>query len=77
MGNVFVRLMPGLPVAVKGMTVRDEEGDYNVYINPAHAHAENLKAFDHELRHIRNGDLDKEGSIEQMEGDAYGSKETR
>ncbi len=47
-----------LPYAVKGFTIRDENEDYNVYINLKHL-SQQKEILKHELSHIFNGDFDK------------------
>lgn len=45
--------------AVRGFTIQDEQGDYNVYINSRYSTPSQRRTFIHELKHIRNGDFDK------------------
>ena len=46
-----------MPCTVKGLTVQDETGFYNVYIN-AHLNIEQQQdAIKHELTHIERGDF--------------------
>ena len=51
---MIVRLID-LPLAVKGITIRDTEGDYNVYLNSSISEDERVKAFRHEVQHIKDG----------------------
>lgn len=71
MGDVFVRFL-GMPEGVKGVVRLDDEGDYNIYLNPAHSGAVNLATLAHELRHIKHGDLMRFGDVDEMEVDADG-----
>ena len=52
MEEIIIRMLP-LPGKVKGITVLDENCDYNVYINSTHAPDIQRKAVEHELRHIQ------------------------
>lgn len=52
MENIMIRSIV-LPVGVRGVTVVDENGDYNVYINCTLSPDVQKQAADHELRHIR------------------------
>lgn len=52
MGDIFIRGIE-LPLTVKGVTVLDENGDYNVYINVLLSFDVQQKATKHELKHIR------------------------
>jgi len=51
---VIIRLID-LPPSVKGVTVKDAEGDYNIYINARLSEDGRAKAFRHEIDHIRRG----------------------
>jgi len=49
-----------LPRKVHGMTVLDENGFYNVYINCLLSREMQRDAYDHELEHIRRDDFSKQ-----------------
>ena len=66
MDVVIIRLID-LPHTVKGMTVLDEEGDYNVYLNARLSGEQRVVAFRHELEHIKNGDFYREDSVGEKE----------
>lgn len=51
MGDIFVRGIE-LPLSVKGVTVLDYDGNFNVYINILLSYAVQQKAIQHEIRHI-------------------------
>ncbi|MEG1426683.1 MAG: hypothetical protein RSC76_03245 [Oscillospiraceae bacterium] len=44
-----------LPTAVRGVTVEDADGNYNVYVNTRLCPAARQEAARHELKHIRLG----------------------
>jgi len=44
-----------LPPGVNGMTVLDENGDFNIYINARNSNDQSALAFIHESAHISNG----------------------
>lgn len=67
MNDVFVRYSEELPYGVRGMVMRDEDGNYNIYINPHLSSEEQDKAVKHEMAHIENGDFDNNLNIEQTE----------
>lgn len=52
MGNIYIRGLP-LPIKIKGVTVVDCDGNFNVYINTALSRDTQLKATEHELKHIK------------------------
>jgi hypothetical protein len=43
-----------LPCSVKGLTVPDDAGDYNIYINTQLNYETQRKALKHEVEHIKN-----------------------
>lgn len=47
-----------LPTQIRAMTTKDNNGDYNIYINSSMAFESQQKAYDHEIEHIKNGDYD-------------------
>lgn len=71
MNEIFVRMI-NLPSAVKGVTVIDDNDDYNIYINSKLSADERQKVLDHEKRHIENGDFSSFEDIEVIEKRADG-----
>lgn len=57
--DYYVRYID-LPYTIKGMTVQDINGFYNVYINSRLSFEEQRKALKHELEHISRHDFDHE-----------------
>lgn len=66
MDAVIIRVID-LPIGVKGMTVKDGEGDYNIYLNARYSPEEQAVAFRHEVDHIRNGDFYSEEDVAEKE----------
>ena len=66
MDEVIVRYYD-LPYSAKGVTVLDENGDYNIYINSRFNHEQQQKAKQHELRHIKYGDFYSKKDIKFIE----------
>lgn len=54
MDCIIIRILD-LPAAVRGVTVKDAEGDYNVYLNARMADEARVLAYRHEIDHIRRG----------------------
>ncbi len=52
MGEIFIRGLK-LPLTVKGVTVLDSDGNYNVYINIMLSNETQSKAVKHEITHIK------------------------
>lgn len=66
MGEVYVRIIR-LPDSVKGVTVRDGNGDYNVYINAALSPDRQKATLKHEMTHINRNDFDRFDDIFSIE----------
>ena len=65
----IVRLIK-LPLTVKGVTVPDEEGNYNIYINEGLSYEEQQKVFRHEMHHIDNKDFESHEPVSVLEENA-------
>jgi hypothetical protein len=66
MSDIYLRYIP-LPCTIKGLTVQDEEGRYNIYLNSKltyEAHAETLQ---HEIKHIVNNDFSNPSHVKKIE----------
>ena len=66
MEDVFLRYIP-LPHTVKGLTVQDEAGDYNIYLNARLTYEAHTETLQHELQHIDNNDFSKLLHIKEIE----------
>ncbi|MGN1133349.1 MAG: hypothetical protein ACI4RN_02725 [Oscillospiraceae bacterium] len=64
--DYIVRLID-LPITVKGVTVMDSDGFYNIYINSRLCFEEQNKAIAHEMEHIARGDFFSYGTLEEVE----------
>lgn len=49
-----------MPTQVKGQTVKNDDGSYSVFLNTKLSHEQHLLTYAHELRHIEDGDFEKE-----------------
>ena len=54
MGEIIVRVID-MPEAVGAVTVVDENGDYNIYLNARRGDL--VREYMHELKHIQNNDF--------------------
>lgn len=52
MDNIFIRPL-FLPPKVHAVTVIDDNGDFNIYINSEVCETQQKKAYSHELRHVK------------------------
>ena len=53
--DVFVHL---LPLPVHGATTKNEDGTYSVFLNANDSMERRMKAYQHEMNHIENNDLE-------------------
>lgn len=58
MEEIYTRLID-LPTTIRGYTVRDKEGDYNIYLNTRISQEARLETYEHELKHIEQGDFQR------------------
>ena len=56
-----------MPVGVHGMTIKDENDDYNIYLNARLSGDAQVVAFRHELEHIKRGDFYSEKGVGEIE----------
>lgn len=66
MDAVIIRIID-MPTGVKGMTVKDENDDYNIYLNARYSPDQQADAFRHEVEHIRRGDFYTDKSVGEKE----------
>lgn len=66
MDSVIIRIID-LPIGVDGMTVKDSNDDFNIYLNARLSGDAQAIAFRHEVEHIRNGDFYREESVADKE----------
>ena len=60
MNNIICRIVE-LPARVNAVTVVDEGGYFNIYVNSLLSEDERQRAFRHELRHVRMRHFHKVG----------------
>lgn len=58
-GMDYIVRYVSLPMHVHGMTVMDENGFYNVYINSDQSDEIQRAAYEHELKHLERNDFSK------------------
>ena len=66
MDAVIIRVID-LPYGVDGMTVKDSNDDYNIYLNARLSGDAQALAFRHEIEHIKRGDFWSEKSVGEKE----------
>ena len=66
MNEIYVRLL-ALPMTIRGVTVTDDEGDYNIYINSSLTPDQRKLVLKHEMTHIERNDFDSFSDIFEIE----------
>lgn len=56
-----------LPNTVKAYTVLDGDGFYTIVLNSNLSRKQNLDSYAHELKHIMDGDYEKQNSADLIE----------
>ena len=69
MDDIICRFIE-LPPRVNAVTVVDENGDFNIYVNSRLSTEEQRKAFSHEKRHIKKAHFHSLKSVEECEDEA-------
>ena len=64
--DIIVRTID-MPICIKGVTVPDTDGTYNIYINAQYSAEMQNDILKHELRHVQNSDFDNFDSIKTIE----------
>ena len=59
-----------MPARIKSYTVR-KDGFYTILVNSILAREQQLKEYDHEYKHIVDGDFDKTCSVDVIEANAH------
>lgn len=75
--DIIIRIVP-LPRGVRGCTVPDENGDYNIYIAERLDPEDRVKVFRHEVEHIKRlhfqrsekSVAEKENEVKEKSGSA-------
>ena len=71
MTDTYVRLV-SLPVKVEGVTLPNDDGSFDIYINSRLSPLRQQETLEHELRHIRHGHFYLDMPIDRMERQADG-----
>lgn len=69
MNDIIVRVRD-FPCGINGVTVVDENGDYNIYINAKLSDAEQQRAYLHEIYHIKKDHFYSDRNVEIIEREA-------
>ena len=66
MDAVLIRILP-MPFKIKGTTTKDESEDYNIYLHSDTSDEARVRAFRHEIEHIRKGGFSSDDNVELIE----------
>ena len=66
MNEYCIRFIP-LPTTLKGITVEDSSGFYNIYINSSLSYEEQQKAIKHEISHVTGNDFNAQKPLYMVE----------
>lgn len=67
--DIMVRVVE-MPASIKACTVK-KDGFHTILINSILAKEQQLKEYDHEYKHIVDGDFDKTCSVDAIETNAH------
>lgn len=62
-----------MPTTIRSFVVYNNDMSFTIMINAKIGRDQQLKAYRHELEHIRNGDYDKKCSVDLIELTAHGA----
>lgn len=60
-------VMADMPTTIKEYVVSNPDLSYTIVLNPRHSHMQLLNAYHHAMKHIENGDFDKDCSVDLIE----------
>ena len=60
-----------LPCDCRGYVISDNEGNPCIVLNARMSHEMNVKSYEHELRHINNGDLYCNEDVNEIETNCH------
>lgn len=60
-----------MPTTIRSFVVSNSDMSFTIIINARISSDQQLRAYLHELRHIKNGDYDKHCSVELIELNAH------
>lgn len=69
MDAIIIRLID-MPPSVHGVTIKDAEGDYNIYINARLNEEARVETYRHEMQHVLLGHFYQDRPVADMEKEA-------
>ena len=56
-----------LPTTIRGYTIRDKNGDFCIVINARISQENRVEAYEHEMKHIKQGDFQRSTPADLIE----------
>lgn len=72
MDNGIFTYYADMPTTIRSFVVSNKDMSFTIMINAKIGRDQQLIAYRHELDHIRNGDYDKNNSVDSIELSAHG-----
>ena len=72
MDEIFVYIIAMDPL-IKEQVVANPDGTFSIFINDYLSPERKIKAYNHALSHINNGDFDKNTDVDIIEYEAHGA----
>lgn len=69
MDDIIIRYVP-MELTVPAVTSKDENGDYNLYVNCNVGYNAQQYGIKHEINHIQNGHFEADLSVKDCEAEA-------
>lgn len=73
--DIFVYVLD-LPESIRGRVVENEDSTYTIFINAKLSYEMQIHVYQHELKHIKNGDFEKT-DVQQIEAIAHADQTTK
>lgn len=64
-------VLANLPHAIGGFVMEDAEGCHTIVLNARHSRERNRETFEHEMAHIKNGDLLDGVAVDEVERERH------
>lgn len=70
MRDEIIVTLHDFPTSVNGVVSVDADGTFCIHLNARHSQDAQRRAFEHEMKHLRNNDLHNHRHIEDIEDQA-------
>lgn len=66
-------LFADMPTTIRSYVVSNADMSYTIVLNSRLSHEQHVISYQHELKHIHNGDYDKKCNVDMIEVNAHGN----